>query len=122
MLEQFNEFSSLNCALSSYQLAYKSGHSYQTAILKIINDILWAMERKEITALVMIDLLAAFDTVDIEILLQILKKKFGLCDTVLRWFMSYMKNQKCKLCIGNDYSEIITFNFSVAQGGHPGTT
>ena len=85
MLEQFNEFSSLNFASSSsYQLAYKSGHSCETAILKIINDILLAMERKEIAALVMIDLSAAFDTVDYEILLQILKKKFRLCDTILR--------------------------------------
>ena len=50
------------------------------------------MERKEITALVMIDLSAAFDTVDHEILLQILEKKFGLCDMVLKWLMSYLEN------------------------------
>ena len=74
MLEQFNEFSSLNCALSSYQLAYKSGYSCETTILKIINDILWAMERKQITALVVIDVTAAFNTVDQDILLQILEK------------------------------------------------
>ena len=40
------------------------------------------MERKDITALVMIDLSAAFDSVDDEIMLQFLDKKFGLCDTV----------------------------------------
>ena len=73
--------------------------------------------KKEITVLVMIDLSAAFDTVKDEILLQILEKKLALCDTVLRWFMSYLENQKCKLCIGNDYSEIKTVNFSVPQGG-----
>ena len=75
VLEQFNEFNSLNCAPSSYQLAYKSRHSCETTILQIINDLIWAMERKEITALVIIDLSAAFDTVDHEILLQILEKK-----------------------------------------------
>ena len=75
VLEQFNEFSSLNCASSSYQSAYKSRHSCGTTILKIINDILWAMERKEITALVMIELSAAFDTVNHEILLKIQEKK-----------------------------------------------
>ena len=75
------------------------------------------MERKEITALLMIDLSAAFHTVDHEILPQILEKIFGLCDTVLRWFMSYLENQKCKVCIENNYSEIITFNFSVPWDG-----
>ena len=74
VLEQFNEFSSLNWASSSYQLAHKSGHSCETSFLKIINDILWTMERTEITALVMTDLSAAFNKVDHEILLQILKK------------------------------------------------
>ena len=40
VLEQFNEFRSLNCASSLYQSAYNSGHSCETAFLKIINDIL----------------------------------------------------------------------------------
>ena len=70
----------------------KSGHSCETAILKIINDILWAMGMKEITALVMIDLSATFDTVNHEILFQILEKKIELCDTVLKWLMSYFEN------------------------------
>ena len=77
VLEQFNEFSSLNCSSSAYQSAYKSGHSCETTILKIINDILWTMERKEITTLVMIDLSPAFYRVDCEILLQIVEKNSG---------------------------------------------
>ena len=48
VLEQFNEFHSLNCASSSYQSAYKSGHRCETAILKINSDILWAMEERKL--------------------------------------------------------------------------
>ena len=121
VLEQINEFNSLIFTSSLYQSAYKPGHSCKTTILKIINDILWAMERKEITALVMIDLAAAFDTFDHENFVPNFREKIGLCNpnfstvTVLKWFMSHLENQQCKVCIGNDYSETITFNFSVPQ-------
>ena len=73
-LTQLNEFSSSNCASTSFQLAHKAQHSCETAILKIINDALWSMESQKVTALVLIDLSAAFDTVDHQILLEILSK------------------------------------------------
>ena len=52
------------------QSAYRKGHSTETAILKIISDILHAYDRDQCTLLVMLDLSAAFDTVNHTILLQ----------------------------------------------------
>ena len=46
------------------------------------------MERQQMTAIVILDLSAVFDTVDHEILLQILQQKFGFCDKALHWFQN----------------------------------
>ena len=69
------------------------------ALIKIINDCLWAMENQMITALVAIDLSTVFDTVDHEILLEVLNKKFGLQNTALQWFDSYLRPRSCKVSL-----------------------
>ena len=74
-----------------YQLAYRAHHSCETAILQLSNDILWGMESQSITSLVAIDLSAAFDMVDHDILLDILKCKFGIDGKALKWFNSYLR-------------------------------
>ena len=66
--EQFSEHWVVAMKNSEYQSAYKEGHSCKTALIKILNDLLWAMENK-ISALVLLDLSSAFDTVDHDILL-----------------------------------------------------
>ena len=48
----------------SYQSSYREHHSCKTALVRLTNDLLWNMEVQQITALVAIDLSAAFDTVD----------------------------------------------------------
>ncbi len=58
--------------------------------MKICDDILWTMERQSITAIVAIDLSAAFDTVDHDILLDVLEKKIGISEDALKWFESYL--------------------------------
>ena len=57
-----------------YQSAYRQGFSCKTALVKLTNDILWAMEHQKVTAMMAIDLSAAFDTVDHDILLEVLQK------------------------------------------------
>ena len=57
------------------QSAYRKGHSTETALLKVTNDILMNMDRQHTTLLVMLDVSAAFDTVDHEILLRMLASK-----------------------------------------------
>ena len=62
------------------------------------------MENQQITAVMALDLLGAFDLVDHEILLSILKDNFRLEDTVLNWFDSYHHPRSCKVNIGKEYS------------------
>ena len=60
------------------QSAYKPGHSTETALLKVTNDILLALDEKRDVFLVLLDLSAAFDTVNHTILLNRLRDRFGL--------------------------------------------
>ena len=75
-MNQFNTHCELNGITSTHQSAYKQFHSCKTDMIKIVNDTLWAMEHKTITMLVIIDLSAAFDTVDHKVLLEVLQKCF----------------------------------------------
>ena len=74
MLEQLNEHCALHHPLPDYQSAYQQHFSCETALVRLCSDILWAMEQKKVTPLVPVDLSAAFDTVDHDILLSVLEK------------------------------------------------
>ena len=84
MLRQFLKHCNNNCLLPDYQSAYQANYSMETSLVKMANDILWAMEDQHITMMVILDLSAAFDMVDHNILLKILENQFGVTDTALR--------------------------------------
>ena len=105
-----------------YQSAYRSDYSCETAVLKISNDILWAFEKQSITALVAIDLSAAFDTVDHAILLQVLSAKYGITGQALKWFDSYLSDRCFKVVIGDNYSKPHSLTVSVPQGSCAGAS
>ena len=77
-----------NSLSSSFQSAYRMFHSTETTLLSIHNDLILAMDRGEVTSLILLDLSAAFDTVDHSILLHRLQHWFGLHGTSLDWFSS----------------------------------
>jgi len=73
------------------QSAYRDGHSTETALIKIRNDILMNMNNQEVTPLlVLLDLSAAFDTIDHTLLLRRLQSRFGFTGTALAWLRSYL--------------------------------
>lgn len=73
------------------QSAYRSHHSTETALLKVKNDLLINMDKGHVSLLVILDLSAAFDTVDHKILLKAFQTKLGVCGSALSWFKSYLK-------------------------------
>ena len=75
MLAQFNGHCEDNQLMPVYQSAYRSNHSCETSLVKLVNDILWGFENKNFIALVVLDLSAAFDTVDHEVLLDMLSTR-----------------------------------------------
>ena len=82
-----------NDLLPKLQSAYRKRYSMETALLKIYNDILLSMNQQHVTLLVLLDLSAAFDTVDHSILLERLTKSFGISGKALKWFSSYLSRQ-----------------------------
>ena len=104
------------------QSAYRKFHSTESALLKIKTDIIKAMDNQEITCLVLLDLLAAFNTVDHTILLNRLETTFGIRDTALKWIASFLTGRTQKIAIGDlgtdlgATSDPVTLTFSVPQG------
>ena len=77
-----------------YQSAFKVLHSTETALLKVQNDILRAVDDNKSVILLLLDLSSAFDTVDHLILLSRLSHRFGVKGNALAWFDSYLKSRK----------------------------
>jgi hypothetical protein len=76
--------------LPEFQSAYRRFHSTETAVLRVLSDILQVVVDGDVAALVLLDLSAAFDTVDHEILLRRLQLSYRFDGPVLRWFRSYL--------------------------------
>ena len=103
-MDHLNEHCDFHKLLPDYQSAYQNGYSCQTAIIRLVNDILWAMENQNVIAVMALDLSAAFDTVNYKILLSVLEHNSGLEHTVLNWFSSYLNHRTCKVNIRKEYS------------------
>ena len=116
MAKQLNEFISHEGLLNVNQSAYKSSHSTETALLKIQNDIAFSVDSGKAVALTLLDLSAAFDTIDHSLLYDCLHDWFGLDGTVLLWIKSYLSNRKQKIKIGDSFSESVILPLGVPQG------
>ena len=77
----------------TFQSAYKNSHSTETALVRVQNDILCAIDNNESVILLLLDLSADFDTVDYSILLSRLHDRFGVNGTVAAWFESYLTSR-----------------------------
>ena len=89
-----------------YQPAVKAGHSTETALLSIKNEVHLSLSRDEPTALVLLDLSAAFDTIDHSTLLSCLRIWFGVGGSVLKWFTSYLRDHYQSIKIGSTLSDV----------------
>ena len=87
------------------QSAYRIGYSTETALVKVQSDILFNLDNHKVTQLVLIDLSAAFDTVDHDIPKQILNLSFGASGTALKWIASYVDSRSQRICIDGRASE-----------------
>ena len=74
------------------------------------------MDKGHVTLLVMLDLSAAFDTVDHGILLHMLQSKLGLRDKALLWFKSYLAGRTKQISVNGMLSERFNLTCGVPQG------
>ena len=106
----------INKLHSKYQHGYKKGHGTETITLKLINDVLVGFESDSATIVLLIDLSAAFDTVDINKLLNILEKDLGIKGVALAWLKSFLTGRTQRVKIDNSLSEPLPVLFGVPQG------
>ena len=99
-----------------FQSAYKARHSSETALLRVVNDMLSAIDGGNMSLLTLLDLSAAFDTIDHTILSDRLETSFGINGTVLNWIQSYLSNRQQKVKIDNTCSSEIPIMYGVPQG------
>ena len=101
------------------QSAYKAHHSCETAMLRILNDMLGALDRNEVILLALLDLSAAFDVVDHNILIHRLGSQ-GLEGDVLEWLRSYFTGRTQQLCMDGHRSSIKEMDCGMPQGSKIG--
>ena len=105
-----------NSVYPEMQSSYRKGHSTETALLRVVNDILMKMNSQEVTLFVMLDLSATFDNVNHDILLKRLHEELGITDLTLRWFESYLHNRVQKVGIDGSTSNPFDLCCGVPQG------
>jgi len=102
--------------MSKHQSAYRKFHSTENALVKVYNDLLVATDQGQVSALCLLDVTAAFDTVDHELLLMRLERSFGVQGLALDWFRSYLTGRTYCVVFGGNTSSIIPVTCSVPQG------
>jgi hypothetical protein len=113
---RFQEHITTNELSNNNQSAYKPNHSTETALLKLHNDINSNMNQGKVTALTLLDLSAAFNTIDHATLTKRLSSWFGISGSALMWFSSYLSNRTQKINISDCYSKAESLNYGVPQG------
>lgn len=98
------------------QSAYTKFHSTETALVRVQNDLLQAIDKHGAAVLVLLDLSAAFDTIDHKVLLSRLEKDLGITASALAWFASYLEDRHQTVLINGKRSEKRKLKFGVPQG------
>jgi hypothetical protein len=104
-----------NQMLDAHQHAYKAHHSCETALLCIHNAAITAIDEGKILMLVMLDLSAAFDMVDHDLLLRYCEN-MGVCGEALEWLKNYLSQRYQFVSCNNDSSSTTVLKTGVPQG------
>ena len=105
-----------NSLFEHFQSGFRAHHSTETALVKVTNDLLLAADDGLVSILVLLDLSAAFDTIDHSILLQRLEWDIGIRGAALCWFKSYLSNRYQFVNVNQQSSPYSRVSYGVPQG------
>lgn len=91
---------SSNTQHDNLQSAYRAAHSTETALLRVHHDIAVSLDKGCCAVQLMLDLSAAFDVIDHDILFRRLEYSYGIAGSVLRWLQSYLGDRSQRVSIG----------------------
>ena len=106
-VKQLTDYLDTNGLMPLLQSAYRRHHSTETALLKVLSDALIAADDKKVTLLALLDLSAAFDCVDHDILLSRLQSRFGLDGAVLARIRSFLSDRAQCVCSHSCLSSVL---------------
>ncbi len=91
-------------------------HSTETALVRVTNDLLMSPDEGLLSVIVLLDLSAAFDTIDHQILIQRLNNLIGIKGTALKWFKSYLSDRSHFVYVNGESSPYTKVSYGVPQG------
>ncbi len=115
MFNQLSLFLAQNNILDNNQSGFRSGHSTETALLSVTEALRLARAASKSSVLILLDLSAAFDTVNHQILMSILRK-MGISGTALLWFESYLSDRSFRVSWRGEVSKSQLLATGVPQG------
>ncbi len=115
VLIQLQSFLNNNYLFEVFQSGFREHHNTESALLKVLNYILLAVDSGDTSILVLIDLSAAFDTIDHEILIARLERVVEIRGTVLNWFKSYLTNRSFSVTLVKFSSSLASLTCGIPQ-------
>ena len=109
VLSQVSSYLNSHNLYNTCHSAYRPGHSTETALLKVVNDLFLSLNKGNISVLALLDFSSAFDTIDHTILVHRLHTDFGFTDTVLQWFSSYLTDRTHYFSLCNHCSDLLLY-------------
>jgi len=101
---------------SEFQSAYRAGHSTETTLLRVFNDVVRNIDNQRVTVLLALDISAAFDTINFDVLADRLKVDFGIDGVALEWLLSFLINRTQYVAVGSSRSTPVACLSCVTQG------
>jgi len=101
--------------LPQFQSAYREFHSVETTLCRVYIDLICTKAEGGCSIFILLDLSAAFDTVDQDILLSDLQN-LGVTGLALSWFETYLKDRGFRVTIDGKHSEPGCMKYGVPRG------
>ena len=112
---QLYNYLTVNGLLNSCQSGFRKHHSTTTTLLDVTDYILDNMNQGKVTGALFIDLKKAFDTVNNDLLFQKLES-YGITNSALSWFSSYLYDRTQAVCINSTFSDVKNIDIEIPQG------
>ena len=116
ILTQLTRYLTVNGLFPKFQSGFRRFHPTETAVLRVLSDIYSAIDQDRVSLLALLDVSAAFDTVDHGILLERLSTSYGLSGLAYTWLESYITGRAQIIHVGSRHSPPSKVLYGVPQG------